>query len=324
MSLLILGVDVRQLERVANPTVPRYRHLNCIGGVASVPPSLPALKAAGYQPNNAGGSAAGTLGEAAEASALRVLASLPESVADDILQQLHCQATLSEQILESICLRVATSCLKKVERALALDQIGTAGVATALQLAALFAERTGRSTLITAADAWRAPFCGDFSPLLRYADAAAAMVVASERSQQPALGRIEAVACRHLTQRGPFWQRAPQTVAAALASEVVAAAGQALKQAGWTSEQVDLVIGEPIGCGVPTEVAAQCGWGAVQREPVEVEHLSSAALMASIQQAVSLAGERDRPLECLAWCASPEGHVAALALTAYPRPVADG
>lgn len=327
MKLDVLAFDVERLPVAPAPAASRYPHLNCIAAVASAPPSAIVLHAAGYAPQTperGDADAAPSLGEAAERAAVRVLAQLPAD-APRIGQLLHCQATLAEQILESVCLRIATRQLDSHARALTLDQAGTCALAAALHVAGLPARaHCGDATLVTAADLWRAPFTGDFAPLVSYADAAGAMVVAPARPDAGAPATLAAMGARRVDARGAFWRRAPELVSRQLERALAEAATDAVAQAGWDAAGIDLVLGEPIGQGLGAAIATALGAPPEKLAVDDGPHLACAAPIAGVARAVAAATERGRTMRCLLWSASPEGSVAALALVARPPPAQAG
>ncbi len=328
MSLAIIAVSSTHLQRGSLSTAApaSFPHLKCVAGVSSSLPSSALRQATGYARAPRTTQAPRRLSAEVEQHARALLVQVgPQAL--PVVDILHCQATLSAQIVESVCLRVAHAVSDAPRRAMTIDQTGTTGVAIALALA-LQAPVAGRDELIlvTAADAWSEVFTGNFSPLVDYRDAVGALLLAQADPEQPAAGdraHLLAVSCRPAIAREPFWSCAPEIVRQQLCESLEQAALNALLQVGWEAGGVDLLLGESIGPGLAEDLAARLG----VREGVNIapdpEHAASAALVGNIVKAIELADERRSALKCLLWTASADGGVAAVALRALPQIVKD-
>lgn len=330
MSLAILAASTAPLRRVPPsgnaPAAAEYPHLKCVAGVASSAPSAALRQATGYErvPRTARGPL--RLGAEIERHAVALLQQ-PGAGTLPVVDVLHCQATLPEQILESISLRVAHAVSAAPRRALTIDQTGTIGVANALALG-LQAPVAGSDglLLITAADAWSNVFPGDFAPLVNYGNAVGALLLRQAKPAGAAIGdraQVLAVRCHPAIANEPFWNRAPELIRHQLGQSLVHMAEEVLEQVGWGAHALDLLLGEPFGQGLATAVACRLGVrDGVIVEPAR-EHAGSAALMGNVVTAIEHADARGIPLKCLLWTASADGGVAAVALHALPRTVAE-
>lgn len=299
-----------------------FPHLSCVAGVASAAPSPALLRASGYAPASSSGVQTGSVGALVERHARALLTSLPDqaAVVQDVL---HCQATLLDQILESVCLRVAHSCATEPRRAMTIDQTGTTGVGTALLLGshASVASADGL-VLVTAVDAWSAAFPGDFAPLVTYGNYVGALVLRKAdagRRRQGERGHVLGVACRPAVARGPFWTTAPQDARKLILERLVTAAEGVLADVGWHAGELDLLLGDPIGPDMGSDLAEALGLHPQDAPQALGPHPASVALIGNIERALAFAQIQQRAVKCVLWTASAEGSVAVVALHAFPH-----
>ncbi|WOB47943.1 hypothetical protein NYR97_11625 [Xanthomonas hydrangeae] len=323
MSLAIIAASTAALQ----PSIPTlasgrpFPHLSCVAGMASAPPSSALLRASGYEQHLRSKRCHSSLGAHVEAHARALLASLPGQ-APPVQDVLHCQATLQDQILASMCLRVAYACSSEPRRAMTIDQTGTSGVATALFLGlhAGVAAPEGL-LLVTAADTWSSTFPGTFLPLVAYGDAVGALLLRHADPTRPAPGErahLLAVVCRPCIGREPFWSKGPVRVRNEICEQLAGVAEEVLSRVGWNAASLDLLLGDPIGPDIGADLVQRLG-GCPQRAPqAEGDHAASVALMVNIVSAIEFAQVQDRPVKCLLWTASADGSVAAVALHAFP------
>ncbi|MFB5855326.1 hypothetical protein WAB97_005735 [Stenotrophomonas maltophilia] len=323
MTLAIIAASSASLPASA-PAVAGARsfpHLSCVAGVASASPSPALLRASGYEPSVHGGHRNANVGALVETHARALLQSLPGQQ-PPVKDVLHCQATLLDQILESVCLRVAHGCAPEPRRAMTIDQTGTTGVATALFLGLHAGVASAEGLLlVTAADAWSATFPGSFAPLATYRNGVGALLL---RQVDPAwqgegeLAHVLAVACRPASTRGPFWSSGPQGVRAGIFERLLVVTEEVLAAVGWTSAELDLLLGDPIGLEVGADLATHLGIPPLNAPQECGDHAASVALIGNIERAVEFARTQGRPVKCLLWTASAEGSAAAVVLHAFP------
>ena len=324
MSLAIVAASASPIHRndTAVPGRASYPHLNSIAGVSSSLPSAALLRSAGYERPARKPRGKVHLGSEVESHARALLDEIG-SDASPICDVIHCQATLSEQILESVALRVAYAVARTPRRVMAVDQTGTTGVATALALG-LQAPIAGKTELmlITAADAWCDAFPGSFLPLVEYSDAVGALVLRqadpagdAERDRAHLLG----VVCKPGIASAPFWNSTPEEVRGTLVARLLEAAEEVMANASWDATGLDLLLGDAIGPGLAHEVASRLGATPDAVLEPSPTHFGSAALVANIITAIQCSESLGRALNCLIWTASAGGDAAAIALRAMPR-----
>jgi len=323
MTLAILAASSAPLPAgtAAAAGTRSFPHLSCVAGVASASPSPALLRASGYTPSASGGLRNGPVGVLVERHARALLASLPGQP-PPVHDVLHCQATLLDQILESVCLRIAHGCASQPRRALTIDQTGTTGVGTALLLGshASVASADGL-VMVTAADAWSSAFPGDFAPLVTYASHVGALILRQTdagRRGKSEHAHVLSVACRPASTRSPFWSTAPHNVREGIFERLLAAAEEVLANVGWRGAELDILLGDPIGQDMGSDLAGSLGVPLPNAPQASGPHAGSAALIGNIERALAFARTRQRPLKCLLWTASAEGSTAAVALYAFP------
>lgn len=323
MTLAIIGASTASLPMCSPEldTARRFSHLGCVAGAASASPGRRLLAASGFGPAIDHGHCHAEVAAVTEAHAvalLRATASQQRLVQD----VLHCQATLLERILESVCLRVAHACTSEPCRAMTIDQTGTAGVAAALFLGlhAGVASEQGL-LLVTAADAWNSIFPGTFPPFVTYDHKVGALILQKAdrgRREERVRGHVLDVACRLPSTRGPFWSSGPERARAEIAGRLVTAAEEVMTRVGWDVVVLDLLLGDPIGPDLGADLAAHLGVSPHNAPQPCGTHAGSASLIVNIERALAFARLKNRPAKCLLWTASAEGTVAVVALHAFP------
>lgn len=236
---------------------------------------------------------------------------------------LHTQCTLDQQILASGCLRVQHDHFPQAAGAMTLGQLGTAGVATALQLALIqLAHAPTQRLCISAADKWIAPFYRRFDAVTTYGDAAGACLV--QRSD--AVEGIAEIIDLSISVNAPeedIWSMPAERVRAWLASAVSTdiervVAGLPLKQ----RRRVAL-IGDGYDDRLLEALCARLSWSpSLLHQPVGGVHLSSASPLVSLSRAIEAANSAGRDEQAVIWTASLSGHTAALLVRCMARAVA--
>jgi hypothetical protein len=303
-----------------------YRHLDTAAGFLSVPPSRAARAALGYHVG-ATDPAIADAGlrsvELADLACAELLKAAGPVRAGSVRNLVHCQATLDEQPLVSTCMKVGLMSLPAVSQALTVGQLGTAPVPSALALARSNLRAGLGASVITAADKWLTPFDRQFGALVTYADAAGALLV----GEGAGIARLHALEARVLPQRRPFWDRALDLVAAEMIEHVGALLRDCLAEAGWRTEDVDVILGDRYGCDIPARIAQACGLPDSAQPPDPERggaHLSSAEFMRSLTLLLHVARAREGVTRGAVWTASPSGAAAVALLECDARSVEFG
>jgi len=231
---------------------------------------------------------------------------------------LHAQCTLDQQMLSSTCLRLRHDHLPDVPRYATIGQLGTAGVATALRLAACtpHPDSTNRPlTCISASDKWIAPFVKNFPDLLTFGDAAAACLAA------PSGGRAYAIA--HVLDMELLARPLPYDLWTAPASVqedfIFAGVQECAERVRRRSDfrRADLrLIGDAMIAPLGERLAGSLGMARLA--DAAPTHLSSASALFSIGAAIEAAAAREQIIDALVWTASLSGQAAAMLVRCRP------
>jgi len=234
---------------------------------------------------------------------------------------LHAQCTLDQQMLSSVPLRLRHDHLPGVPRYATIGQLGTAGVPTALRLAACppLPASAGRPlTCVSAADKWIAPFVRHFPGLLSYGDAAAACLAA------PSGGRAYAIAhvldLEFSTRPLPYdlWTAPASVQEDFIFAHVQDCAERVRRRSDFRRADLRL-IGDGMAAPLGERLAGSLG---MARLPDAAAcHLSSASALFSIGAAIEAAAAREQILDALVWTASPGGQAAAMLVRCRPDAV---
>lgn len=303
-----------------------YPHLASPAGRASRPPSASVRGALGYlpgpplRPRVPAGRRVADMADAA-GGRLAQLAGAPLSGA--VRRVLHCQATLDRQILASSCLRTAFAHFPKHEAALTLGQVGTSGVPTALQLAAMLGASDPELLAISAADAWIDPFDGDFTPLVNYGDAAGALLVSTEEPSVPPLALVEAVRTGW-SPAAPLHALGPECAAEAMVAGVARLIGELRAARLLDGRPLDGVIGEAYGLRLAERVLERAGLAGGELAVARAHHFGNAEFINSLLCGVARAHAAGAARRFLLWSASPCGAAAVALVCCLPHPVHSG
>jgi hypothetical protein len=246
----------------------------------------------------------------------RMLAGRPEQ-AEQVGTILHAQCTLDQQMLGSTCLRLRCDHLPAAPRYATIGQLGTAGLPTALRLAActpLPDSQARPLTCVSASDKWLAPFVRHF-PWSTFGDAAAACLAA------PGGGGFYAIAhvldMELATRPLPFdlWTAPAAMQEDFLFATVRDCAESVLSRSDFRRARL-VLIGD--GMTAPLSSRLEACLGLAGLPPAAPVHLSSASPLFSIGAAIAAAAEREQILDALVWTASPGGQAAAMLVRCRP------
>ncbi|MDO5691104.1 MAG: hypothetical protein Q4G70_01295 [Pseudomonadota bacterium] len=274
----------------------------------------------------------------------QVAGHLAQALAQPLAQTraiLHTQCTLDQQILGSTCLRLQQAYAPGSRLTQTISQNGTAGLATALRLASVWASMAsaqhdgGHRTsvnasiaqapiLVSAADKWMAPFYRRIPDVVTYGDAAAACLVreatagdGADPHDDQAIATVEEIALSEAPCDAEPWQEPPRQLHARLlewASSQVAHVAQSLPP----SQRAHAVLaGDAYSAALLEQVADTSAWGGELLWPSQHGrsnhiHLSSASPLIALSDLVGLAVRRGKPIDAVIWMASLSGHAAAL------------
>jgi len=235
----------------------------------------------------------------------------------------HAQCTLDQQILASGCLRVQHDHFPQAAAAMTLGQVGTAGVATALQLALIeLAHAPTQRLCISAADKWIAPFYRRFEAVTTYGDAAGACLVQRSDAAE-GIAEILDLSVSVNPPEQDIWSMPPERVRGWLASAVSAdiervAAGVPLEQLRRVA-----LVGDGYDDRLLEALCVRLSWRpSLLRQPLTGIHLSSASPLASMSRAIEAASSAGREGQAIIWTASLSGHTAALLVRCTSQAVA--
>jgi hypothetical protein len=249
----------------------------------------------------------------------RMLAARPV-LAEQVGTILHTQCTLDQQMLASTCLRLRCDHLPAAPRYATIGQLGTAGLPTALRLAACppLAEAAARPlTCVSASDKWIAPFVQKF-PCLTFGDAAAACLVAPGGQSSYAIAHVldMELATRPLTH--DLWTAPAAMQEDFLFAAVRDCAESVLRRSDFRRARL-VLIGDSMTAPLAFRLADCLGLATLP--PAANVHLSSASPLFSIGAAMHAAAEREQIVDALIWTASPGGQAAAMLVRCRPDAV---
>jgi hypothetical protein len=263
-------------------------------------------------------------GEDAASAIVGELVSEDRATAERVGSIVHVQCTLNQQVLGSTCLRLVHEHFKPRTQALAIGQLGTAGVPTALALQARAGN--GDAACISTSDKWVAPFYRRIPGVVTYGDAAAACLVAHDGCRGSAIAVIEQVvtACRP---SGLDPWVSPAEMQLGHLHDHARDCIETLLQHVPPVEQRDLrLAGDEYADGLGGRIAETVGLAMLQRSFPAGVHLASVSPLAAIADGIAAAQRDAKPCRLAIWTAGVAGHAAALLVTCYPtaRRIANG
>lgn len=243
-----------------------------------------------------------------------LLLSMPTSTGS-VESIMHTQCTLDRQILGSTCLRIQHDHFPQATSALTIGQLGTAALPTIfrLQHAQTSADSTNLCS-VSASDQWIAPFYRRIPGVVTYADAGAACLVGAA-GERPAIASVESIRTSYRRMPAEPWSVASDLVN----DEIFAAATECIERLlDEAAEKLErdalLIAGDCYDGNMAERVANHFGIDDRVLPAIDEVHLSSAALLGSIQRAVErvVRGGEDR--HAIVWTTSLSGHSGALLL----------
>ncbi|MCP3102883.1 hypothetical protein LZ198_28800 [Myxococcus sp. K15C18031901] len=243
------------------------------------------------------------------------------STAPHVRSILHAQCSLDQQVLGSACLRVEHDHFRHAKRAMSIGQLGTAGVPTVFQLAAMDT-RAGHLACVSASDKWIAPFFRRVPGLATYADASAASIVAANGLVAAPIAEVEDLVASCRPPGHDLWTApAPQQL-----EHVRAHAEQCIHQLLSRHPDVERaalsLAGDTFEQDLNTRLAEASGIGGVLEAPVPGIHLSSASPLVALRSAIAQAVKAGTSRRVVIWTASPAGHAGAMLVRCAPDAVA--
>ncbi|NVN09786.1 beta-ketoacyl-[acyl-carrier-protein] synthase family protein [Nguyenibacter vanlangensis] len=226
---------------------------------------------------------------------------------------LHAQCMLDENILGSTCLRIQHDHFPSALSAMSLDQLGTAGVPTALRLAGLQlldSDQSGRVCL-SAADKWVSPFYRRHPGLAPLGDAAAACVVGPANSEVKPLATIGAEYLTLAQAPETLWATVGDTLEQFVKTSALGAVGGLLSSTGTDIDAIDLILGDGIADATRRDIAHSLGVPADRLWNPEI-HYGSAAPLFGIAELIRRAKSSSLPMRGIVWTVSLSGHAAAI------------
>jgi hypothetical protein len=248
------------------------------------------------------------------------LVSADPSAALRVRSVLHVQCTLNQQVLGSACLRLVHSYFKQPADVLAIGQLGTVGVPTALALLPHARSHDDAAALacVSASDKWVAPFYRRIPGLVTYGDAAAACMVAPAGLPRGGIAVIERImtscqpsgldpwvdpADRHLDHLHDHARDCIETLLRPVP----------------TDERRHLrLAGDDYAEGLGARVARSVGLEPLARSFPAGVHLASASPLAAIADGIASAQRERSACRLVVWTATMAGHAAALLVTCEP------
>jgi hypothetical protein len=235
---------------------------------------------------------------------------------------LHAQCTLDQQKLGSTPLRLRHDHLPDVPRYATIGQLGTAGLPTALRLAACPPLPGGGAdrplTCVSAADKWLAPFVQHFPGLLSYADAAAACLAAPSGGHAYAIAHVLDMEISTRPLPYDLWTAPAQAQEEFIFAHVQDCAERVRRRADFRRAGLRL-IGDCMAAPLGERLAGSLGMARLaDAAPC---HLSSASALFSIGTAIEAAAAREQILDALVWTASLGGQAAAMLVRCRPDAV---
>ena len=325
-SLTTWTAPLRNHDSCQGPEIKEaYRHLLADAGRVSMPPDI-----ATHSTNLLAAYAAPTADETHRCSqllsdAVGVLLEQQPSIKSDILNVFVTQCTLDQQILSSTCLRVCHEHVPGARIARTFGQMGTAGIATLMQLA-MNEPSLGKSsknlTCLVAGDKWLSPFYRHIPDLVTYADCAAASLFGPPGTA--AIADIEAISTSVSGFDERLWKSPVEEQQSFLLNNIKGCISEVA-----TDEPGLLLIGDNYHPKIRS--LASILTGIPELSPLTLQgnrsngfHYSSASLFFSLDAALRESKRQNTPLRIVAWTASQSGHAGAIRALCYPSAALSG
>jgi hypothetical protein len=320
LSILALATwlpESRPQNSLLGQAVPLvYGHLYAPAGATSRPPTVArGATSSPCAPYDApAADAKFNVAQMASAAAERLLSGQTELQAR-VQAVLHTQCTLNQQILASSCLRICHEHLPATPAAQGIGQLGTAGLPTVLQLAAVQLEQLGPHALVcaSASDKWMAPFFRRVPGVVTYADAAGACLVGS--GDEPAVAVVHDIRTSVRPFDGDLWT-AP---ADALREHLVAHAASVIDAVRDRGGPPPALVGDGYDHAFLQQLAGRTGLALLDEPEAASElHCASAAPLFAIARAVAAAVQRQQVLDVIVWTVSMAGFAGAVRIRCRP------
>lgn len=226
----------------------------------------------------------------------------------------HTHCTLDQQILGSACLRIEHDHMPRAVHRMSVGQLGTAGVPTALRLAA---SASRALACVSASDKWIAPMVRRVPGVVAYADAAASCLVGAPGHVASPLAWIDAIETMCMPPAHSLWEAPPEVQHAFLAELAGAAIDALLARHPWLPRAELALAGDAYGAGFAASLQARCRLGGPCLDtPGADVHMASASplfALARVAGAPGMAGRR-----AIVWTASTAGHAGAMLVCVPP------
>jgi len=238
--------------------------------------------------------------------------------AGTVASTFHVQCTLDQQIVGSAALRLQHDLFRTAAETMGVGQTGTAGVPTALRLAAATPLARGRAIAVVAADKWIAPHYRRKAET-PHGDAAGCCLLG--RDAERPVARLLGVHTLVAPPLAGFWHAGAAAVEDHLAAIGATCVDALLARAGAPAAP-RVIVGDAPASALAERVAAAAGLPASPPRPGDDVHLGSAALVHAVCRGVEQAVETGAPVELVAWTACPSGNAGAVLLRCDPGAVA--
>lgn len=322
MNLAIHALAVQQAPLASHtnllgtPLPSAYHHLYDEAGKFSRPDSVrrgvTRMYTAEYQAPTS--DSARRCADMASSAVGEVLVSSP-ALADRVDQILHTQCTLDRQILGSTCLRIQHDHFPHAGSSLTIGQLGTAALPTMFRMLKCQASASDRGLCsVSASDQWIAPFYRRIPGIVTYGDVSAACLVGAA-SDAPVIARINSIRTSYRRMPAGPWNVAPEHVLDGICAAASDCIELLLAEAGkGISRDALLIAGDCYDGNVAERVALKVGIANRVVSASNEVHLSSAALLASVQRVVDVVVSGGEDRHAIVWTSSLSGHAGALLL----------
>ena len=264
-----------------------------------------------------------SLSDLALAAAHALTAAAGAAVVAQSTHVIMAQASLNEQIVESVAGRVQQALGLGAVLPFGLGQCGTLGFFAALALAPGLL-RDGGQILLVAADKWLYPFFRVHGDFVAYGDGAGALLLRAGAGEGGS--RVLGHALSHGDAITDPWAMAPDELEVRLLPQVVVAARAALADAGAQPSDLHFIAPAGFRAGFRAAVAAALGVDATRlMARHDAAHRSSADTLAALRhaEAALVPGERRLALFCDAALAGMAGAAVVELHGAARRPALD-
>lgn len=260
---------------------------------------------------------AAAAGERSTDMASRAVARLDVAEARRVRTVLHVQCTLDQQIVGSACLRIQHEHFSATVDSAAIGQLGTAGVPTAMRLAALSLRGQAQALVcVSAADKWLAPMVRKVPELVAYGDAAAACLVGASVAVERPLAFIDGVHTVASGASAALWERSGTDQRRDLLALAQFAVEGLLRDHPGLVRDAIVLTGDGYGDEFDAALRERCGMTAARPLASGVSHLSSAAPFFALGRAIDAMSTGGGPRHAVVWSASAAGFAGAMLVSA--------